>query len=54
MKKKTFHFRNFVPFIVFSLPGLALLKVKDDIIFVEGRCQKGLVSQNLMFLKNYL
>ena len=26
-----------------------LLKVKDDIIFVKERCQRGLKSQNLMF-----
>ena len=31
-----------------------LLKVKDDIISVMGMCQKGLVSQNLLFSKNSL
>ena len=52
-EKKTFQFRNFVPFIVCLFTGLVNKRLKMT-FFVKGRCQKGLVSQNIMFLKNSL
>ena len=52
--KKNIAISQFFSFYCLFVTWSRLLRFKDDIIFFRGRCQKGLVSQNLMFLKNSL
>ena len=49
-EKKIVSTSQFCSFYCLFVTWSRSLKVKDDIIYVKGSCQKGLVSQNLMFV----